>query len=112
MWRKKEQWNQMNCHHIIWQSQHKDFFVEDTRNKLIMNMMEHNHLHWFMKWALTPKDQFDKLFNLTKSTMSELAINLLDQLVNLDDTDFYIPELLKWTKKKSHKQKLTDWECT
>lgn len=94
MWKRKESWNQMNCHHKIGQSLKNYFVVEDTRNKIIMNMQEHNHLHWFFKLNLTPKSQFNKLKELNQSVMSDLAIALLTELVNLSDKDFYSPWLV------------------
>lgn len=77
--------------------------VNILENKIEMSEREHVALNNYFWDKQSPREQFQKVFELTKWVLSEwVRRELYTILYEADDDMFYIPELLKWKKKKKN----------
>ena len=126
MWRNKERPNRIieingvqrklnrvidktatDLHHIMWQCNKHLYNVNIDENKIRMERREHVALNNYFRDKQNPREQLKKVYETVKSVLSEwVRRELYTILYEADDDMFYIPELLKWKKKK--KQKTND----
>jgi hypothetical protein len=96
-----------NLHHIMWQCNKHLYNVNIDQNKIIMSEREHIALNNYFGNKQNPREQLKQVYETVKSVLSTWVWReLYAILYEADDSMFYIPELLKWKKKK----KTTDTE--
>ena len=89
-----------NVHHIISQCMRNEYKIDVKENKLRMQVSRHNALHALF-WCLhTPKEQIMEMYNIYESILWDTAKNLFNELMNLEDNEFYIQNVLKNGKKR------------
>lgn len=101
---KKKLQGRENVHHLIWKHCQDQYKVEAECNKIKMNMCRHNALHALFWMLLTPKEQLLELRHLYDTVLNDTARELFDELLALDDIDFYQRDVLK-NKFLHHKWK-------
>lgn len=90
-----------DIHHIMWKCNKMKYNVNIDENKVKIKRTEHIALNNYFKDKQNPREQLLKVFNLVKPVLSAWVRQELDIILNKTDDDlFYIPELLKWKKKK------------
>lgn len=90
-----------NLHHIMWQCNKHLYNVNIPENKIIMSEREHIALNNYFGNKQNPREQLKQVYETVKSVLSEwVRRELYTILYEADDSMFYIPELLKWKKKK------------
>lgn len=67
-------------------------------NKIRINMNRHNALHALFWVLLTPKEQLMELKHLYDWVLSDTAKQLFNELISLNDKDFYTKNVLRWKK--------------
>lgn len=83
-----------NRHHLIWKSLADEYNVHVPENIIRMNVCRHDALHALFGVLLTPKEQLMELRSLYDSVLSNIAKQLFDELLSLDD-DIYINSVRK-----------------
>ena len=92
-----------DMHHIMWQCNKHLYNVNIDENKIRMERREHIALNNYFKDKQNPREQLKKVYETVKSILSEwVRRELYTILYEADDDMFYIPELLKWKKKKKN----------
>ena len=77
--------------------------VNIDENKIRMERREHIALNNYFRDKQNPRDQLKKVFETVKSVLTPwVRHELYTILYETDDEMFYIPELLKWKKKKKN----------
>lgn len=107
-----------DMHHIMWQCNKHLYNVNIDENKIRMERREHVALNNYFRDKQNPRDQLKKVFETVKQVLSPwIRRELYTILYEADDEMFYIPELLKWKKKKNDTKKATieknadtDWQ--
>lgn len=100
-----------NIHHILWRRYKHFYNVNIPENKIIMNEREHIALNNYFGNKQNPREQLKQVYETVKSVLSEwVRRELYTILYEADDDMFYIPELLKWKKKKNDTKKVTTKE--
>ena len=94
--------DQTNVHHLIAKSYEDEYNVHEEENKIRMNMIRHNALHSLFWVLLSPKEQLLELRNLYDTILNDTSKQLFDELLSLEDKDFYLPKLVKNGKRKRH----------
>lgn len=90
-----------SIHHIMGQCNKKDYNVNIEQNKVRIKDREHIAFNGYFKDKQNPREQLKKVFELVKPVLSSwVRKELYTILYEADDDLFYIPELLKWKKKK------------
>ena len=90
-----------NLHHIMWQCNKHLYNVNIDENKIRMERREHIALNNYFRDKQNPREQLKQVYETVKSVLSEwVRRELYTILYEADDEMFYIPELLKWKKKK------------
>lgn len=75
--------------------------VNIDENKVKIKKIEHIALNNFFRDKQNPREQLQKVFEIVKPVLSPwVRKELYTILYEADDDLFYIPELLKWKKKK------------
>jgi len=125
MWRNKERPNRIveinwvqwklnrvidktatDLHHIMGQCNKHLYNVWIEQNKIRMERREHVALNNYFKDKQNPREQLKKVYETVKTVLSPwVRRELYTILYEADDDMFYIPELLKWKKKKIKSQK-------
>lgn len=101
-----------NIHHILWQKYKHLYNVNIPENKILMEERKHIALNNFFWDKQSPREQFQDVFEIVKNVLSPwVRQELYTILYEADDSMFYIPELLKWKKRKEKTQKQTKKEC-
>ena len=96
-----------DMHHIMWQCNKHLYNVNIDENKIRMERREHIALNNYFRDKQNPREQLKKVFETVKQVLAPwVRRELYTILYEADDEMFYIPELLKWKKKK----KTTDTE--
>lgn len=126
MWRNKERPNRIveinwvqwklnrvidktatDLHHIMGQCNKHLYNIWIEQNKIRMERREHIALNNYFRDKQNPREQLKKVYETVKTVLSPwVRRELYTILYEADDDMFYIPELLKWKKKK--KQKTND----
>lgn len=94
--------NQTNIHHLIAKSYQDEYNVHDEDNKIRMSIVKHNALHSLFWMLLSPKEQLKEMRCLYDTVLNDTAKKLFDELLSLDDSNFYLPKLVKNGKRKKH----------
>lgn len=90
-----------DIHHIIGKCNRMKYNTNAEENKIKINRREHIALNQYFQDKQDPRQQLLKVFNLVKPVLSPGVRNELYTILELtDDNMFYIPEVLKWKKKK------------
>lgn len=96
-----------DLHHIVGVCNRHLYNVNVDQNKIRMERRKHVALNNFFGKKQNPRDQLKDVFEIVKNVLTPwVRHELYTILYETDDTMFYIPELLKWKKKK----KTTDTE--
>ena len=96
-----------DLHHIMWQCNRGLYNVNIDQNKIRMPRREHIALNNYFGNKQNPREQLKQVYETVKWVLSSwVRKELYTILYEADDEMFYIPELLKWKKKK----KITDTE--
>jgi len=90
-----------DIHHIMWKCNKAKYNVNIDENKVKIKRIEHIALNNFFRDKQNPREQLQKVFEIVKPVLSAwVRQELYTILYEADDDLFYIPELLKWKKKK------------
>lgn len=90
-----------DIHHIIWKKYRNQYNTNVEENKTRISRRLHVALNWFFWDKQNPRDQLKQIFEIVKPVLSNWVRNeLYTILYECDDDLFYIPEVLKWKKKK------------
>ena len=90
-----------DIHHIMGKCNRSKYNTNIDQNKVRIPRIEHVALNNFFKDKQNPREQLIKVFELVKPVLSPgVRQELYTILYEADDSLFYIPELLKWKKKK------------
>ena len=93
-----------DLHHIIGQKYRNEYNVQVKENKIRIPRRKHVAYNNFVEDKQNPREAFKILFELTKQVLSEwVRKELYTILYEAPDDLFYIPEVLKWYKKKNKK---------
>ena len=93
-----------DIHHIMWLKNRNKYNTNIEQNKTKISRREHVALNQFFQDKQSPREQFQKVFEIVKQVLSPwVRKELYAILYEADDDLFYIPELLKWRKTKSEK---------
>ena len=96
-----------DIHHVVWQKYRHLYNVNIDQNKMRIPRKDHIDYNNFVKDKQNPREAMQKLFEMCKQVLTAwVRRELYTILYETDDEMFYIPELLKWKKKK----KITDTE--
>lgn len=96
-----------DIHHIMGQCNKHLYNVNIDENKIRMPRREHVALNNYFWDKQNPREQLKKVYETVKTVLSPwVRRELYAILYEADDEMFYIPELIKWKKKK--KQKTND----
>ena len=90
-----------NLHHIVWRCNKHLYNVNIDENKIRMSERKHVALNNFFGSKQNPRDQLKDVYEIVKNVLTPwVRRELYTILYETDDEMFYIPELLKWKKKK------------
>lgn len=90
-----------DIHHIMWKCNRNEYNTNIEQNKVKISRRLHVALNWFFGDKQNPREQLKQVFEIVKPILSPWVRNeLYTILYECDDEMFYIPELLKWKKKK------------
>lgn len=91
-----------NLHHIMGQCNRHLYNTNIDQNKIRMSEREHVALNNYFGNKQNPREQLKKVFETVKTVLTPwIRRELYTILYETDDEMFYIPELLKWKKKKT-----------
>ena len=100
-----------DIHHIVGQCNKHLYNVNIDQNKIRMERREHIALNNYFRDKQNPREQLKKVYETVKSVLSEwVRRELYTILYEADDEMFYIPELIKWKKKKKKITQITGTE--
>jgi len=90
-----------DIHHIMWKCNRNKYNTNIEQNKVKISRRLHVALNWFFWDKQNPRDQLKQVYEIVKNVLSPwVRTELYTILYGTDDEMFYIPELLKWKKKK------------
>lgn len=90
-----------DIHHLIWKKYRMKYNTNAEENKVEISRRKHVALNQFFGDKQSPREQLLEVFNLVKQVLSPWVRRELHTILELtDDSMFYIPEVLKWQKKK------------
>lgn len=90
-----------DIHHIMWKCNRNEYNTNIEQNKVKISRRLHVALNGFFWDKQNPREQLKQVFEIVKPILSPWVRNeLYTILYDCDDEMFYIPELLKWKKKK------------
>ena len=96
-----------DIHHLIWKKYRMKYNTNAEENKVEISRRKHVALNQFFGDKQSPREQLLEVFNLVKQVLSPWVRHELHTILELtDDSMFYIPEVLKWQKKK---ESLKNW---
>lgn len=96
-----------DIHHLIWKKHRMKYNTNAEENKVEISRRKHVALNQFFGDKQSPREQLLEVFNLVKQVLSPWVRRELHTILELtDDSMFYIPEVLKWQKKK---ESLKNW---
>lgn len=98
---------EQDIHHLIGKKYRMKYNTNAEENKVKISRRKHVALNQFFGDKQSPREQLLEVFNLVKPVLSTWVRNELHTILELtDDSMFYIPEVLKWQKKK---ESLKNW---
>lgn len=90
-----------DIHHIMWKCNRLKYNTNIDENKVRISRRLHVALNLFFGDKQNPREQLKQVFEIVKPVLSEwVKQELYTILYEADDELFYIPELLRWKKKK------------
>lgn len=90
-----------DIHHIMWKCNRNKYNTNIEQNKVKISRRLHVALNGFFGDKQNPREQLKQVYEIVKNVLSPWVRNeLYTILYECDDEMFYIPELLKWKKKK------------
>lgn len=90
-----------DIHHIIGKRFKDTYNVDIEQNKKEVYRQDHVDYNTFVKDQQAPREAMQKMFEFCRDVLTEeTQRRLVEILYNTGDSEFYIPEILKWTKKK------------
>ena len=96
-----------DIHHLIGKKYRMKYNTNAEENKVEISRRKHVALNQFFGDKQSPREQLLEVFNLVKQVLSPWVRRELHTILELtDDSMFYIPEVLKWQKKK---ESLKNW---
>ena len=96
-----------DIHHLIWKKYRMKYNTNAEENKVKISRRKHVALNQFFGDKQSPREQLLEVFNLVKQVLSPWVRRELHTILELtDDSMFYIPDVLKWQKKK---ESLKNW---
>ena len=95
-----------NLHHIMWRCNRNKYNTNIPENIVRISEREHDAFNRYFKDKQNPREQLRKVFDLVKPVLSAGVRHELEIILSCEDELFYIPELLKWQKKKEN---LKNW---
>ena len=97
-----------DIHHILWLKYKNQYNVNIPQNKKRIPRRFHVNYNNFVEDKQNPRDAFKIVYELTKEILSPGVREILETVIyKTDDTLFYIPEIIKWKKKKNTTKKAT-----
>lgn len=91
-----------DLHHIMWQCYRNKYNVNIDQNKIRIPRKDHIDYNNFVKNKQNPREAMQKLYEMCKQVLRPDIRDVFEELLyNTDDEMFYIPELLKWKKKRT-----------
>ena len=105
-----------DLHHIMGQCNRHNYNVNIEQNKIRIPRKDHIDYNNFVKDKQNPREALQKMYEMCKQVLrQDIRDVFVELLYNTDDEDFYIPELLKWKKKKKDtsilKKESADTDC-
>ena len=108
----------MDIHHILGQKYRDKYNVYVPENKIKIPRWEHVDYNNFVREKQNPREAMQKLYEMCKQVLSHWVREVFETvLYKTDDDLFYIPEVIKWKKKKNGTKKATteknadtDWQ--
>ena len=95
-----------DIHHVVGQKYKHLYNVNIDQNKMRISRKDHIDYNNFVKDKQNPREAMQKLFEMCKQVLTAwVRRELYTILYETDDEMFYIPELLKWKKRKEKSQK-------
>lgn len=92
-----------DIHHIVGQKYKHLYNVNIDQNKMRISRKDHVDYNTFVKGKQNPREAMQKLYEMCKQVLTTwVRRELYTILYETDDEMFYIPELLKWKKKKKN----------
>ena len=92
-----------DIHHVVGQKYKHLYNVNIDQNKMRISRKDHVDYNNFVKDKQNPREAMQKLFEMCKQVLTAwVRRELYTILYETDDEMFYIPELLKWKKKKKN----------
>ena len=97
-----------DLHHIMWKKYKNKYNVNIPENKKRIPRRFHVNYNNFVEDRQSPRELFDIAYQMTKEVLSPGVRQVLETVIYQTDDDlFYIPELIKWKKKKNTSRKVT-----
>lgn len=91
-----------DIHHILGQKYKHQYNVNIDQNKIRIPRKDHIEYNNFVKDKQSPREAMQKLYEMCKQVLTPGVREIMETvLYKTDDDLFYIPELLKWKKKKN-----------
>lgn len=95
-----------DIHHILGLKYRNQYNVNIPQNKKRIPRRFHVNYNNFVEDRQSPRELFDIAYQLTKEILSPWVREVLETVIyKTDDTLFYIPEIIKWMKKKKSTKK-------
>lgn len=95
-----------DLHHIMWLKYRNQYNVNIPQNKKRIPRRFHVRYNNFVEDKQNPRDLFKIAYELVKDVLTPGVRDILETVIYKTDDDlFYIPELLKWKKKKHDTKK-------
>lgn len=95
-----------DLHHIIGKCNQNNYNVRAKENLVRIPRRDHDALNRYFKDKQSPREQLQKIFELTKQVLEEKTRKDLAEILSRTDENFYIPEVLKCKHKQSKKKRL------
>ena len=91
-----------DIHHILGQKYKAQYNVNIDQNKIRIPRKDHIDYNNFVKDKQSPREAMQKLYEMCKQVLTPGVKEIMETvLYKTDDDLFYIPELIKWKKKKN-----------
>ena len=95
-----------DIHHILGQKYRNQYNVYVPENKIVIPRWKHVDYNNFVREKQNPREAMQQLYEMCKQVLSIWVRDIFETvLYKTDDDLFYIPEVLKWKKRKEKTQK-------
>ena len=90
-----------DIHHILGRRYKNQYNVNIEQNKIRIPRVRHMEYNNFVKDKQNPREALQMMYEMCKQVLTPGVRQIMETvLYKTDDDLFYIPELLKWKKKK------------